>query len=616
MSLKRVHRMPFGATVVADRATRFRLWAPRASTVELVLRPGTDRASTTSLTCDPAGWYEYVANDAPAGMRYAYRIDGAVTVPDPASRYNPLDVHGPSEVVDPGAFDWQDETWTGRPWAEAVVYELHVGTFTPRGTFAAIEARLDALARLGITAIELMPVADFPGTRGWGYDGVLPFAPESRYGRPEDLKHLVQAAHGRGLMVLLDVVYNHFGPDGNYLGAYASHFFTRRHQTPWGEAINLDGPGSATVRDFFVQNALYWLNEFHFDGLRIDAVHALRDDSTVHFVDALSVAVAAGPGRDRHVHLVLENHDNSARFLRPGSTPRGGTSVSQWNDDFHHALHVIVTGERDGYYADFAERPVEMLGRSLAEGFAFQGEPALASDGGSRGEPSADLPPTAFVNFLQTHDQVGNRALGERLSRLGTADALRAAYAILLLAPSPPLLFMGEEFAAAQPFLYFCDFSGDLARSVTEGRRREFARFAAFVDPAARERIPDPCHPRTLASSRLRWSDRRSGQHRRWLGEVREMLGVRHRWIVPLLPRMLPGAARHAVVGGQLLQVSWPLADGEVLELQANLGPRPVAGSMLKGRELFRVPPPGQAASDAEIPPWSVRWTLSPPSIS
>jgi malto-oligosyltrehalose trehalohydrolase len=601
--------MRFGTAMLEGGATAFRLWAPSAGRVELLLRPGEPGAVVAPPGQVADGWHEWIRPDAPAGTRYAYRIDGSLTVPDPASRFNPDDVHAPSEVVDPAGFEWQDAGWSGRPWAEAVVYELHVGTFTPAGSFRAIEARLDALARLGITAIELMPVADFPGARGWGYDGVLPFAPECRYGRPEDLKHLVQSAHQRGLMVLLDVVYNHFGPDGNYLGAYADRFFTSRHHTPWGEAINLDGPDAGTVRDFFLQNALYWLQEFHLDGLRIDAVHALRDDSATHWIDELAAAIEAGPGRERHVHLVLENHDNGARFLReaPGRARR--LSVSQWNDDFHHALHVIVTGEQDGYYADFADQPVAMLGRSLAEGFAFQGEASPFHAGAARGEPSADLPPTAFVNFLQTHDQVGNRAFGERFAQLGPAEALRAAYAILLLAPAPPLLFMGEEFAAAQPFLYFCDFDGELAHSVTAGRRREFARFAAFADPRAREEIPDPNDPRTFRASRLRWSDRREGEHRRWLGFVRKLLQLRRREIVPRIPQLRPGAARYRVEA-RLLQVTWPLDGGGSLALQANLGASPVVATPLAGKALYATPPAGEPPREGGIAPWSVRMTL------
>jgi malto-oligosyltrehalose trehalohydrolase len=322
--------------------------------------------------------------------------------------------------VDPGAFDWQDEGWPGRPWEEAVVYELHVGTFSPEGTFAGVERRLDYLASLGVTAIELMPVGDFPGRWSWGYDGVLPFAPDASYGRPEDLKRLVQAAHARGLMVLLDVVYNHFGPEGNYLHVFARDaFFTERHHTPWGAAINFDGPGAALVRRFFVDNALYWIEEYHFDGLRLDAVHAICDDSATHVLEEIAANVRAGPGRERQVHLVLENDANQSRFLARDANA-GRAVTAQWNDDLHHALHAILTGEADGYYADYAAAPQAHLGRCLAEGFAYQGDASPYRRGKARGERSAHLPPGAFVGFLQNHDQVGNRAFtsGQRLSRL------------------------------------------------------------------------------------------------------------------------------------------------------------------------------------------------------
>ncbi len=318
------------------------------------------------------------------GSCYRFRIDGGLRVSDPASRYNPADVHGPSQVIDPCEFDWEDEGWRGRPWSEAVIYELHVGTFTLAGTFAGVKDRLDYLVDLGVTAIELMPVADFPGARNWGYDGVLPFAPESSYGHPEELKDLVQTAHQKGLMVFLDVVYNHFGPEGNYLHIYTPQFFSKRHSTPWGAAINFDGPGSRVVRDFFIHNALYWLTEYHFDGLRLDAVHAILDGSDPDILLELAEAVHRGPGKERHLHLVLENDQNAAHYFDRGYR-------AQWNDDIHHALHVLLTGETDGYYQDYADRPVGYIGRCLTEGFAYQGEPSSYRGGVPRGELSRDL---------------------------------------------------------------------------------------------------------------------------------------------------------------------------------------------------------------------------------
>src|SRR5579872_6769263 len=467
--------MPFGAEL-RDDGVRFRLWAPAAQRVELVLADAGARA--LDMPGCGGGWFELVTNAARAGSRYRYRINGELLVPDPASRFNPEDVQGPSMVVDPRAFAWSDADWRGRPWREAVVYELHTGTFSPEGTFAGIASRLDHLVELGITTLELMPIADFPGRRGWGYDGVLPFAPDSAYGTPDMLKALVDAAHRRGLAVMLDVVYNHFGPQGNYLHAYAPQFFTDRHHTPWGRAINFDGIESRTVRDFYIHNACYWLEEFHLDGLRFDAVHAICDDTTPDLLTEIAGTLRRGPGRDRPIYLVLENARNQARYLAAaGSAERFD---AQWNDDEHHCLHVILTAERDGYYQDYAARPHALLCRCLAQGFAYQGERS-AHEGAPRGEPSGHLPPTAFVPFLQNHDQIGNRARGERLSAIVESEAaLRAAVAILLLAPSPPLLFMGEEWAASQPFPYFCDFGPELAEKVREGRRREFARFGAF----------------------------------------------------------------------------------------------------------------------------------------
>ena len=605
--------MPFGAEIDAQGQTHFRLWAPTAARVDLEWSLGDRAPQSVRMPCDD-GWYREVRADAPPGTRYRYHIDGELFVPDPASRFNPEDVHGRSEVIDPCAYAWRDGAWRGRPWQQAVIYELHVGAFTRAGTYAAIEPRLAELARLGVTALELMPVADFPGRRGWGYDGVLPFAPESAYGRPEALKHLVDCAHAAGLMVILDVVYNHFGPEGAYLHRYARPFFTDRHRTPWGDAINFDGPGSATVREFFIQNALYWLEEFHLDGLRIDAVHAIMDDSPRHFVAELAERVRAATGPERHVHLVLENHANEARRLQRDPHGRPRQATAQWNDDLHHVLHTLLTGERDGYYVDYAADPVRLLGRCLAEGFAFQGDAYAFEGGRPRGEPSGDLPADAFVAFLQNHDQVGNRAFGERIATLARPEALRAAFAILLLAPSPPMLFMGDEYAATQPFLFFCDFGTDLAAAVTAGRRREFGRFAKFSDPAAQARIPDPNAASSFTASRLRWSDRKRTPHREWLALVRRLLRIRQREIVPLLARLQAGAARYEVIDGRGLNVSWPTRDGRELQLLANPGQQPLALGSRSGRArtLYCSADRGTATAGA-LAPWEVRWRCSAP---
>jgi maltooligosyltrehalose trehalohydrolase len=565
--MNRVHRMPFGAESAGGQA-RFRIWAPSAAQVDVAL-PSGGAVSYVPMQPRGEGWFESLSPAAP-GTPYRFRIDGGLEVPDPASRYNPDDVQGASVVVDPADFEWTDGGWRGRPWEEAVLYELHVGTFTPEGTYAAATGRLDYLASLGVTAIELMPLADFPGRRGWGYDGVLPFAPEAAYGRPRDLKRFVNEAHARGLMVFLDVVYNHFGPEGNYLHAYARPFFTERQHTPWGAAINFDGLQSRPVRDFFIHNALYWLEEYHMDGLRLDAVHAIMDEGSPHILVELAERVRAGPGRARHVHLVLENDNNESRYLSAGGGPPRGFNA-QWNDDVHHAFHVLLTGETDGYYTDYADEPARHLGRALAEGYAYQGERSRHRGGAARGEPSGALPPAAVVSFLQNHDQVGNRAFGERLAALADERALRAAVCAWLLAPAPPLLFMGEEFGAATPFLYFCDFGPGLGDAVTRGRRREFAAFARFASAEAQAAIPDPNAPETFARSRLDWDCLSAPPHSRWLACYRRLLALRREHIVPLLAGAGGRAGRYAVRGPAGVVVEWRLARGSRLEIRLNL---------------------------------------------
>ena len=591
--------MPFGAELRQDGVTRFRLWAPGAKRVELAIdykdgykdrsKDGSEgTGSGLAMPVQPGGWYERVVPETPAGTRYAYRIDGDLVVPDPASRSNPDDVHAPSMVVDPVAYEWLDADWRGRPWEEAVIYELHLGTFTPEGTFAAAIDKLDYLANLGVTALEIMPVADFPGTRNWGYDGVLPFAPDAAYGTAEDLKRLVDAAHAKRLMVLLDVVYNHFGPEGNYLHAYAPQFFNPRHQTPWGAAINFDADGSRVVRDFFIHNALYWIEEYGMDGLRLDAIHAIADDSQPDIVAELCEAVRAGPGRDRHVHIVLENDKNQARYLTRNAKLAPVQASAQWNDDIHHAFHILVTGERDGYYADYAERPLWYLGRCLAEGFAHQGEASAYRDDTARGEPSSRLPGTAFISFLQTHDQVGNRAFGERIAQIADPRALRAAVACFLLAPAPPLIFMGEEFGAGSPFLFFCDFGPELAAAVTKGRRGEFGKFERFRNPAVQATIPDPNDPATFAASKLDWSQVDRGLHAEWLALYRELLALRHRHIVPRLSGMRSGGS-FALIGDELLRVDWTLGDGTRLHLVANFSSTPCGSIDVPAGEVLYV---------------------------
>jgi malto-oligosyltrehalose trehalohydrolase len=596
--MRRQQALLHGAECLPEGGVRFRLWAPAHKNVMLDL----DGQPKLMRPAD-GGWHNLDIPTAGAGSKYLFVLPDGTKVPDPASRFQPEDVHGPSEVIDPTAHDWLDSDWKGRPWHEAVVYELHVGAFTLDGTFRAAMERLDYLVDLGVTAIEIMPVSDFPGGRNWGYDGVLPYAPDSSYGRPEDFKAFVQAAHARGVMVILDVVYNHFGPDGNFLPAYAPQFFTDRHKTPWGAAINYDGEHSKPVREFVIQNALYWITEFNLDGLRLDAVHAIMDDGPKHLLDELAEQVRSGAGRP--VHLILENEENQASRLARRADGEPLTYSAQWNDDVHHVLHVAATGEDKGYYVEYLG-DTEKLGRALAEGFAFQGQ-MMAYRGENRGEPSAQLPSRAFVTFIQNHDQVGNRAFGDRISDFAPALAVRAIAAVYLLLPQVPMIFMGEEWAAKQPFPFFCDFDGDLADAVRKGRREEFAKFPEFQDEEMRERIPDPQAPETFASAKLDWADLERDAHAETLAWYREILDVRKREITPLIPHIGGYAGQFEVVGPDVVTVSWNLDNGKrFLRLEANLSARPVSFELAPSDKLIWLE---GALAETGLAPWSVRWT-------
>ncbi len=590
--------MRFGAEAFEGGA-RFRLWAPKHERVGLKIE---GEAALRPMHAED-GWHSIEVAGAGAGTLYQFTLSDGLTIPDPASRFQPRDVHGPSEVIDPRAYRWRDGAWRGRRWDEAVLYELHVGAFTADGTFRAAIEKLDALAALGVTAIELMPIADFPGKRNWGYDGVQLFAPDSSYGRPEDLKALVDAAHQRGLMVFLDVVYNHFGPDGNFWPACAP-IFTERHHTPWGAAVNFDAPGSEVVRELVVANALFWIEEYHFDGLRLDAVHAFADDSETHILDEIAVRVREAAGA-RHVHLVLENEANQASHLDRSADGTPIRYTAQWNDDMHHVLHTAVTGESASYYAPYAG-DTEKLGRALAEGFAFQGE-TMAHLGRPRGEPSASLPPTAFVAFIQNHDQVGNRAFGERLTRLAAKEAVRAVAAITLLSPQIPMLFMGEEWGTERPFLFFCDFGPELAEAVRNGRREEFSRFPEFADPKTRETIPDPTAEGTFLASKLDWDAAETGDHAEWRDFYAHALSVRRREIVPRLVGIGGHSGRYTVLGHEAVRIDWTLGEGSRLTLLANLSDAPVAlAGATEGRVLWRE----GVATDDSLAPWTVVFAL------
>jgi maltooligosyltrehalose trehalohydrolase len=545
----------FGATRLPDGAVRFRLWAPAQETVSVAL----DAGELLPMNRSVDGWFEATAAVAD-GTRYRYRLADGAMVPDPASRRQADDVHGPS-VVCTAPFPWKHPGWPGRPWTEVVLYEVHAGA---AGGFRGVRNDLPRLKELGVTAIELMPVNDFPGQRNWGYDGVLPYAPDSTYGSPDDLKELIDAAHGLGLMMFLDVVYNHFGPDGNYLGLYAPQFFRDDVKTPWGSAIDFR---RREVRDYFTCNVLMWLTEYRFDGLRFDAVHAIHEQD---WVEEMAAAVRATVDGQRHVHLVLEHH-NAASLLR-------NAADAQWNDDGHNVLHVLLTGEAGGYYADYAEDPATKLARVLAEGWVYQGERSTYLDR-PRGEPSDDLPPYAHVLFLQNHDQIGNRAFGERLTCLAPAAALEAAIALQMLCPEIPLLFMGEETGCRTPFLFFTDHANEVADAVREGRRLEFIGFAEFADPEKRERIPDPNAVATFASSIPQ-----PGTNGRF-ALYQRLIDVRMRDIVPRLPGTVSIGA--AAIGEKSVLARWRMGDGSRLTIVTNLGTDAVSFETPAGRRLF-----------------------------
>jgi maltooligosyltrehalose trehalohydrolase len=579
----------FGPRLDDDGVT-FRLWAPAARTVDLVC------GETLTMRKGEGGWFELAVPRARPGLHYSFRIDGELEVPDPASAFQPGDVSGPSQVTD-HTYHWQATEWRGRPWHEAVFLEAHVGTFTPEGTFRAMIAKLEHLVATGITALELMPLADFSGRRNWGYDGVLLYAPDSAYGTPDDLKALVDAAHQRGLMVFLDVVYNHFGPEGNYLGRYAPSFFSTATPTPWGAAVDYTVP---EVRAFAIENAVHWLDRYRFDGLRLDAVHAISLPGEPHLLGDLSRAVGKLARRTgRQIHLVLENDDNTAALLDPVADPPEGKYRAQWNDDYHHAWHTFLTGETRGYYKDYQGDETRHLPRMFAAGFAYQGETSRHRDGRRRGEASGHLPPTAFVSFLQNHDQIGNRARGERIDALAAPDQIAAAVAVTLLAPFPPLMFQGEEWGATQAFPFFCDFKGDLADAVRRGRRAEYAEdYAHQADDGT---IPDPLAEKTFRDAVLDWSASQRSPHKDRLDLVRRLLAVRRAEVVPRLAGMRKGGA-HSDMKDGLLSATWKLSGGS-LHLLANLSAAAAKAEPLPGRPIW-----GGSIRD-HVQPWSVHWS-------
>ena len=557
----------FGPRLV-DGGVLFRLWAPDAEGIVLEVK----NQGEHPLEIAQEGWRQVkVACDA--GARYRFRL-GDTIFPDPASRRQESGVHGWSVVCAP--FSSEPE-WQGRPWTETVLYECHAGLM---GGFTGVAAKLPELAALGITAVELMPVAAFPGAHNWGYDGVLPFAPAEAYGTPEQLKALVERAHELGLTIFLDVVYNHFGPDGNYLPLYAKRFFRTDTPTPWGAAIDFRVP---EVGEFFAENARQWLMEYGFDGLRFDAVHAIKDEG---WLDRMARSLRQEAG-GRHIHLVLENEDNTAAHLH-------GAFDAQWNDDIHHALHVLLTGERNGYYQDFADQPAARLARGLMEGFIYQGDSSRNRKGEPRGQPSSDLPPTAFVAFLQNHDQTGNRAFGDRLTTLADPAALKAAVALLLLMPQIPMIFMGEEIGSRAPFLYFTDHGPELAKAVREGRRREFA---AFADVTHGREIPDPNSPSSFQASK---PEQDAPEADAWRALYHDLLTLRRERITPHLDGVQALTAQP--IGDAAVMARWRLGNGEKLTLACNLGTQPVSTALPASMPLWGV------GSDRLAPNTTLAW--------
>jgi len=601
--IQRDHQMKFGTQITA-RGTRFRLWAPLRSAIGLKLESEPVARPMKRLL---RGWFELEVEGVGAGATYRFILDDGTIVPDPASRYQPEDVLGPSEVIDPRSFPWTDIGWVGRPWEETILYEIHLGTFTSEGTFRAAINKLDYLVDLGVTAIQLMPVSDFPGRWNWGYDGALPFAPDSTYGRPDDLKALIDGAHSRSLMVLLDVVYNHFGPKGNFLSKYAP-VFTDRHETPWGAAVNYDGHGSEMVRDLMLANALYWLNEYHFDGLRLDAVHEIKDDGLNHLLHDLALQIR-GATDGRHTHLVIENEQNQTDWLLRTGDGRAGLYDGQWNDDFHHLVDTALYGDKSAFAQDYGIS-TQGLARALATGFGFQGE-TVPSAQQSKGAPSAQLPPVAFVSFVQNHDQIGNRPFGDRITLLVDRRKARAVAALYLLAPQIPLIFMGEEWGSEQPFLFFSDVDPAFGEVI---RQQRSAQFGKLVSPEKRTvDIPDPMAESSFLQSKLDWQELTLPANADFHGLYRRLLKIRREEIMPLLT----GVGGHSgsyrqIVGGAFL-VEWKLAKGKVLRLIANLADEPVDNiDVWQGRHLWLE----GFASGTTLEAWTLVWSLLEPSSS
>jgi len=583
----------WGAKLIEGNGARFCLWAPGADALSL-----RHRGRDISMQDIGDGWFEVTVVEASADDEYMFVLPDGRAVPDPASRRQAGDVHGPSLIVDPH-YRWQNSGWRGRPWEEAIISEIHIGTFTPEGTFRAAAEKLTHLAETGITAVEVMPVAQFAGNRGWGYDGVLQYAPHSAYGTPADFKAFIDTAHGLGIMVLLDVVYNHFGPEGNYLPSYAPGFFREDRETPWGAAIDF---GRNPVRHFFIENAIYWIDEFRLDGLRLDAVEQIHDTSEKHVLSAMADEVKAAFA-DRHVHLVVEDQRNLVELLDRDESGAPKAYEAEWNDDFHHVAHIIATGETVGHYKPFADQLWHKLRIALQHGFIYpdRTDPPELPVGERR-----YLPPTAFVDFLQNHDQIGNRAFGERLVSLSDPDMLDALTAILLLSPHIPFLFMGEEYRDRQPFYFFTDYTGELAKIVREGRMAEAEGFGGLKAERSLADLPDPNAFSTFENSKLDWQLRESEEGRKNLAFVSELLALRKTYIVPLLRQSWAIGSGVLEAPEGTVAVSWKFAN-LTLALRANLSGQALILPSVAGTVIYeRYGKAAKPAEDGALPPHSV----------
>ena len=593
------NRRTWGAEPMGSGGVRFRLWTSGEETVGIRHR-GRDRPMQSAGD----GWFELTVPEAAPGDEYMFVLADGKAVPDPASKAQAGDVHGPSLVVEP-SYVWRNRAWRGRPWEEAVISEIHIGTFTPEGTFRAAAEKLKHLAETGITAIEMMPVAQFSGGRGWGYDGVLHYAPHPAYGSPEDFRAFVDAAHDLGIMVLLDVVYNHFGPEGNYLHGYAPDFFRADHNTPWGAAVNFD---RQAVRRYFIENALYWIGEFRLDGLRLDAVEQIHDTSEKHVLAAIAKEVRAA-FTDRHVHLVIEDQRNLVSLLEHDESGSPKAYTAEWNDDFHHVTHIIATGETIGHYKPFAENLWKKLDLALRHGFVFPDraeKPEIPT--GAR----IYLPPTAFINFQQNHDQIGNRAFGERLVSLSHPDMAETLASVMMLSPYIPFLFMGEEYGETQPFYFFCDYTGELGEIVRKGRMAEAEGFGGLKEGKSVADLPDPNAVSTFTGSKLVWERTESAKGRKWRQLVTQLIAVRQTSIVPLLKWRGRVESTSIETAEGAVAISWRFGDA-TLELRANLTEAPLAMPPFSGEVIFEHSGRGHARLDGgRLAPHSVLFAVDP----